>query len=138
VKLTEHTLSKAITPGSFLPLKNSHRTEAFSIMSLTKTDFDSITIAWHAIFPATVISQFLCLRSLSAWANLDAPSAHWPENLNFTGPIHRIFCNTRKKTQLSLIVINNELPIKSKMQHTRADSTNNGFLKQKCSSIDKK
>jgi hypothetical protein len=58
--------------------------------------------------------------------------------LNFTGPIHRIFCNTRKKTQLSLIVINNELPIKSKMQHTRADSTNNGFLKQKCSSIDKK
>lgn len=94
-KTTKLTLSKAMMPGSFLPLRNSHTTEAFSIILKWKVEFDSFTIDSHAIFPTTVMLLFLWLSWLSIWATLEAPFVPLFE-WNFTGPIQVTICISLK------------------------------------------
>lgn len=90
-----HTLSKAMTPGSFLPLRNSHTTEASLIIVKLKVEFDSFTIASHALFPTTVMLQLLWLSRLSIWASSEAPFVQLLVR-NFTGPIQVTFCNSNQ------------------------------------------
>lgn len=98
----KHTLSIAKTPGSFLPLRNSHTTEAPSIMFIKDNKLFSRLTSWHAIVPTTVISQLHWLCRSRIFANLDAPFVSLLESKKFTGPIQITFCKglkfqTRKK-----------------------------------------
>lgn len=56
-KVKKLTLSKAMTPGSFLPLRKSHHTEAFSITEKAGIELDSSVIVLHATEPTMVTSQ---------------------------------------------------------------------------------
>lgn len=97
-----HTLSKAMTPESFLPFRNSHTTEALYTILETEKELDSLISASHAIFPTTVTSQSLWESWLRIWASLDAPLVQlllWI----FTGPIHKIFWNTSRQKKSGIV-----------------------------------
>lgn len=92
------TLSKAMTPGSFLPLRNCHTTEAPWTMLTPNAELDSVAIVLHAIPPTTVTLYLFWLISQSILAKIDAPLKCWLDNPNFTGPIHIIFCLHQENT----------------------------------------
>lgn len=91
----KHTLSNAMSPGRFFPLRTSQTIAAlFRILSL---DFPSNSS--NSILPTKVVLQLL--RVPSASANLNVTLLSCFEELNLNGPIHNIFWRFWREKKLS-------------------------------------